>query len=93
MAAIAKEIGRSSAQVALSWLRHRATPVIPIVGARKIAQLKDNLASFEVQLSTDQLARLNEVSKIEMGFPHNFFDKEMVQAFAFGGLKDAIDAA
>jgi aryl-alcohol dehydrogenase-like predicted oxidoreductase len=57
VAAIAKEIGRSSAQVALAWLRHRATPVIPIVGARKIEQLKDNLESLEVQLSTDQLER------------------------------------
>jgi hypothetical protein len=33
VAATAKEIGRSSAQVALAWMRHRATPVIPIVGA------------------------------------------------------------
>jgi aryl-alcohol dehydrogenase-like predicted oxidoreductase len=49
VAAIAKEIGRSSAQVALAWLRHRATPVIPIVGARKFEQLKDNLESLEVQ--------------------------------------------
>jgi aryl-alcohol dehydrogenase-like predicted oxidoreductase len=93
VAAIAKEIGRSSAQVALSWLRHRATPVIPIIGARKIEQLKDNISSLEVQLSTDQLARLNEVSKIEMGFPHDFFDREMVRAVAFGGMKDAIDVA
>src|SRR4029077_1220145 len=93
VAAIAKEIGRSSAQVALAWLRHRATPVIPIIGARKIEQLKDNISSLEVQLSTDQLSRLNEVSKIEMGFPHDFFDREMVRAVAFGGLKDAIDVA
>ena len=91
VAAIAKEIGRSSAQVALCWLRHRATPVIPIIGARKIEQLKDNISSLEVQLSTDQLVRLNEVSKIEMGFPHDFFDREMVRAVAFGGMKDAID--
>lgn len=67
--------------------------MIPIVGARKLEQLKDNLASLEVQLGADQLVRLNEVSRIEMGFPHSFFDKEMVQAFAFGGLKDAIDVA
>jgi aryl-alcohol dehydrogenase-like predicted oxidoreductase len=93
VAATAAEIGRSPAQVALAWLRHRATLVVPIVGAREIAQLKDNLASLEIQLSTDQLAKLNEVSKIEMGFPHDFFDREMVQAYAFGGMKDAIDAA
>ena len=91
VAAIAVEIGSSSAQVALTWLRHRVAPVIPIIGARKIEQLKDNLASLEVMLSADQLARLERVSKIEMGFPHNFFNKELVQAFAFGGMKDLID--
>jgi len=91
VAAIAREIGRSSTQVAFSWLRHRATPVIPSIGARKIEQLKDNISSLEVQLSTDQLVRLNEVSKIEMGSPRDYFDREMVREVALGGMKDAID--
>jgi len=91
VAAIAREIGRPSTQVAFSWLRRRATPVIPIIGARKIEQLKDNISSLEVQLSTDQLVRLNEVSKIEMGSPRDYFDREMVREVALGGMKDAID--
>jgi aryl-alcohol dehydrogenase-like predicted oxidoreductase len=41
--AVAEEVGRSMAQVALVWLRYRPVPVIAIVGARKLSQLKDNL--------------------------------------------------
>lgn len=91
VAAIAKEIGCSSAQVALAWLHHRDVLVIPIIGARKMEQLKDNLASVELQLSPDHLARLENTSKIEMGFPHDFFNKDMVRSLSFGGMKDQID--
>src|SRR5881392_2067627 len=44
--AIAGEVGRSPAQVSLAWLRHRPIPVIPIIGARRMEQFKDNLASL-----------------------------------------------
>ena len=91
--AIADKIGRSAAQVALAWLRNSTPPVIPILGARKMIQLQENLASIEVTLNADQLARLDAVSKISMGFPHEFLNKELVTAFSFGGMKELIDAA
>jgi aryl-alcohol dehydrogenase-like predicted oxidoreductase len=90
--AVAKDLDRSPAQVALAWLRHRQVPVIPIVGARKIEQLKDNLACTEVKLGSDQMKRLDDASKVELGFPNDFFAKEMVRAFAYGGTRDLIDA-
>jgi aryl-alcohol dehydrogenase-like predicted oxidoreductase len=92
VATVARETGHSSAQVALAWLHHRDLPVTPIIGARKIEQLQDNLASLELKLTTDQRKRLDSVSRIQMGFPHDFLDKELVQAFSFGGLKNSIDA-
>ena len=49
--AVAREIDQSPARVALSWLRQRSQPVIPIIGARKLAQVKDNLACIDVQLT------------------------------------------
>ena len=90
---IAQEVGGSPAQVALAWLLHRPyrVPVIPIVGARKLAQVQDNLACVDVKLSGDHLRRLDEVSAIELGFPHEFFTKDMVRGFAYGGLRDKID--
>lgn len=85
---VAGQIGCSSAQVALRWLLHQGT--IPIVGARKASQVKDNLDCVNVTLSDQQLAQLEQVSQIELGFPHDFFNQEMPQAFIFGGQFKAI---
>ena len=87
---VSDEIGRSMAQVALAWLRYRAVPVIPIIGARKLSQFQDNLASFDLTLSEDQLKTLDEASRIELGFPHDIFSREMVRAMAYGGMRDQI---
>jgi hypothetical protein len=65
---VSDEIGRSMAQVALAWLRYRPVPVIPIIGARKLSQFKDNLASFDLTLSANHLKTLEEASRIEFGF-------------------------
>jgi aryl-alcohol dehydrogenase-like predicted oxidoreductase len=92
VATVARETGCSSAQVALAWLRHRDVPVTPIIGARKIEQLKDNLSSLNLKLTAGQRERLDMVSRIQLGFPHDFLNKELVQAFSFGGLKNSIDA-
>jgi aryl-alcohol dehydrogenase-like predicted oxidoreductase len=90
--AIAGELGATPAQVALAWLRYRPVPVIPIIGARKLSQLHDNLKSLEINLSPDQLSRLDAVSAIPLGFPHDFFANEMVRTFAYAGLADRIKA-
>jgi aryl-alcohol dehydrogenase-like predicted oxidoreductase len=88
---IAEDIGRSPAQVALNWLRQRPQPIIPILGARTLPQLKDNLACLDFSLSEEHMARLTEASAIELGFPHRFFQGETVRQFAFGGALDKID--
>ena len=76
---VAEEVGRSPAQVALAWLNHRPIPVIPIVGARKLAQFQDNLASLEVKLDPAQVARLDAAGKVKLGFPHDFYENGMVK--------------
>ncbi len=70
------------AQVALAWLRYRPVPVIPIVGARKLSQLEDNLASYDLSLSDDQLKTLAAASRIELGFPHEFYTRDLVRGIA-----------
>jgi len=89
---VADQTGRSMAQVALAWLRSRPVPVIPIIGARKLSQLQDNLASIDLSLSTEQLKMLDEASRIELGFPHEFYAKEMVLSLIYGGMADQIVA-
>ena len=89
--AVARECGRSPAQVALAWLRQRPVPVIPIIGARRLEQVKDNLGSIELKLDQPHLNRLDDVSRIELGFPHDFYQKDMVRNIAYGGMRDLID--
>src|SRR5262249_12268027 len=87
---LSDETGRSMAQVALAWLRYRPVPVIPIIGARKLSQLRDNLSSFDLTLSAEQVRTLDDASWIEPGFPYSMYGKDLVQAFAYGGLRDMI---
>src|SRR3984957_3790850 len=87
---VSDETGRSMAQVALAWLRYRSMPVIPIIGARKLSQFQDNLASFDVTLSPDQLKTLDQASAIELGFPYDMYAKAMPRAICYGGLRDQI---
>jgi aryl-alcohol dehydrogenase-like predicted oxidoreductase len=88
--AVSEKTGRSMAQVALAWLRHRTVPVIPIIGARKVAQLQDNLASLDLELSPEQLKSLDGASHIELGFPHSMYEREMVRAVRYGGTRDRL---
>ena len=88
---VAEAIGKTPAQVALAWLRRQPGVMIPIIGARRLSQLKDNMACVELTLDEAHLQQLNEVSRIELGFPHDFVANEMVQNFAYGGMRDLID--
>ena len=59
----------SVAQVALAWLLHKEAVTSVIIGAKRLDQLEDNLASVDVTLTDDEVARLDEVSKIPLGYP------------------------
>jgi aryl-alcohol dehydrogenase-like predicted oxidoreductase len=87
---VSEQTGHSMAQVALAWLRHRTVPVIPIIGARKVSQLQDNLASFQVELSAEQLKSLDGASRIELGFPQSIYEREMLRAIRYGGVWDRL---
>jgi aryl-alcohol dehydrogenase-like predicted oxidoreductase len=87
---VSGQTGRSLAQVALAWLRYRDIAVIPIIGARKLSQFEDNLASLSLALTSEQLKALDEASQVELGFPHDFYRREMVRTFVYGGLRDQI---
>jgi aryl-alcohol dehydrogenase-like predicted oxidoreductase len=70
--AIAGEIGRSPAQVAINWALCQPGVTSPILGARTAPQLEDNLRAAEFRLGDDQLARLNVVSQPQLAFPYDF---------------------
>jgi aryl-alcohol dehydrogenase-like predicted oxidoreductase len=68
---VAQELDATPSQVAIAWARQGEGNIIPLVGARTVAQLDDNLGCLDVTLSDTQMARLNEASAIEPGFPHD----------------------
>ncbi len=87
---VAQEIGKSQSQVALAWVRQRPYGVVvPILGATKLSQLKDNIGCLECSLSGEQLARLDKTSGIDLGFPLAFLAQ--VQQIIYGNTYPLID--
>jgi aryl-alcohol dehydrogenase-like predicted oxidoreductase len=90
---IAKEMNKAPSQIALNWIRQQHKDkgvIIPIIGARTVAQAKDNLGCLDFELTKDQLKRLDESSKIQLGFPHDFMSEE-ARAFLYGNTFSLID--
>ncbi|WP_431211306.1 aldo/keto reductase [Puia sp. P3] len=67
---IAKETGKTVAQVALNWLLQRPTVVNLVIGARNETQRKENFGAADWKLTTDQVRRLDEVSAVEPVYPY-----------------------
>ncbi|HVK73343.1 MAG TPA: aldo/keto reductase [Kofleriaceae bacterium] len=70
--AVGAEVGASPAQVALAWLLHKPQVCSVIFGARTVAQLDDNLPAAELKLSAEAIARLDDASRFELGYPYEF---------------------
>jgi aryl-alcohol dehydrogenase-like predicted oxidoreductase len=88
---IAGEIGCPPAQVAINWVRQQTGLMIPIIGARTEAQLKENLACLDNPLTEEHLKRLDDISKIDLGFPHHFLAKDFIRNLVYSGCYDKID--
>ena len=67
---IAEAHGVSVAQVALAWLLGKDAVTSVIIGARRMDQLVDNLASVDLQLTADEMAALDEVSRLPVAYPY-----------------------
>ena len=90
---IASEIQCTPSQVALNWVRQRRigrNRIIPIVGARKASQIDENLACLDFELTKEHLQRLDDVSKVDLGFPHDFLASERVSDIVYGGTLSSI---
>ncbi len=71
---IAKEIGATPAQVALSWIADRSGVIAPIVGARTVEHLRSNLRAAELTLDNEATAALEKVSAPQSnGYPYGAF--------------------
>jgi aryl-alcohol dehydrogenase-like predicted oxidoreductase len=91
--ALAEEIGRTPTQVAINWVRagRGRAEIIPILGARTMAQLEDALGCLEFDLEEEQVRRLDEIAPIDLGFPHSFLASDHVRGLIFGDTHGAIE--
>jgi aryl-alcohol dehydrogenase-like predicted oxidoreductase len=82
---VAKETGHSAAQVAIRWAVQKADVASVVIGARTLPQLEDNLAAAGFHLNDAQVARLDEASKPDLGYPHSYLRSAGIQKFLYGG--------
>ena len=87
---VAQECGKSPAQTAIAWVMQKGN-IIPIIGAKNVNQLKDNLGSVQMTLTPEQMQRLDTVSKIEMGFPNDFVAKPDILKLIWGTTYERLD--
>lgn len=81
---VAKEANRTPSQVALNWILQQPGRPIPIVGARKLAHLEDNIGALDFTLSVEHLDKLNTASSFEPPFPHGFIASDMYHGVVDG---------
>jgi aryl-alcohol dehydrogenase-like predicted oxidoreductase len=89
--AIANELNVQPSSVALKWTMQQGFSCIPIIGATKPEQFIENLKCLDVTLSNEHINSLNQVSKIELGFPGDFFLEDGVKNVLYGGFFDRIE--
>lgn len=84
VAKAAKEIGCTPAQIAIQWIRQQPGGIIPILGARTEAQIRDNLGCLNIKLDEKIMTVLNEIADFKAGFPNSFLHSDHVRNLIFG---------
>jgi aryl-alcohol dehydrogenase-like predicted oxidoreductase len=90
---IAGKIGRTPSQVALKWLLQQRNQgvIIPIIGVRSETQLTDNMGCLEFDIDAKHLEELDTLSRVELGFPHDFLEYEEIRSTVYGNTLSLID--
>lgn len=90
---IAEEIGRSPAQVAINWVRQsqEKSQIIPILGARSLKQIEDNLGVLDFELSPREVEMIDGVSDFHLGFPQLFLHDDEVLGLLHGETYSLLD--
>ncbi len=70
--ALAEATGKSYAQVAFNWLLRQDAVTAPIIGARTMEQLEDNLGATGWELTEEQTRKLSEAGALEETYPYRF---------------------
>lgn len=77
---IAKEAEKTPAQVAINWLLQQQAVTAPIIGARTMVQLENNLGASGWSLSAEQVNRLNQASALPVSYPYDAAAEQQQQS-------------
>jgi aryl-alcohol dehydrogenase-like predicted oxidoreductase len=89
---IAQKIGSTPSQVAINWVRQqRKAVVIPVLGARNLAQMQENLGALNFTLDEACLAEIEALSDFKPGFPWAFLHDDEVLGLVHGKTHPYID--
>lgn len=86
---VAARLGARPAQIALAWVLRKGA--IPIVGATRAEQMRENLAATELRLDEATVGELDEASDFDRGHPYSMVDWDMSRGLGYGGMIDRID--
>jgi aryl-alcohol dehydrogenase-like predicted oxidoreductase len=70
--AVAAEVGKAPAQVAINWLLTRSKSIVSIIGARTMEHLEDNLGAGGWSLSDEHMVQLNQASEVPLSYPYEY---------------------
>jgi aryl-alcohol dehydrogenase-like predicted oxidoreductase len=88
---VAEEVGRTPSQVAIHWATRRAPNIIPIVGARRLSQLADNLGALDFELTVEQMDALTAVRPLPREYPHSFWNDYIRRDLIYGRAVDNLN--
>lgn len=83
----ADELGVTAAQVALAWTTAHSPTVHPILGARRVEQLADNLGAAGLILPDEVVARLEAATDFRPGFPSEFIEDTSAWVYGTAGQR------
>ena len=83
---VANELGATPSQVAIAWTRTRSHNIHPMIGARRLDQLVDNLGAVDIDLPSDAAAQLEAATDIDLGFPTTFISETSPWVFGASSL-------
>lgn len=69
---VADGLNATASQVAIAWTTSRSAVIHPILGARRLEQLNDNLGALHLNLPAEALSQLNDATAFTPGFPNDF---------------------
>lgn len=88
---VAAELGRTPSQVAINWVRQQSPTIIPVLGARRLAQIEDNLGALDFTLSDEHRQRLSGINPPAPAFPHSFWNDFVRRNLIFGERVDELE--